>query len=131
MGAAFILGAGVAATSLVRRVVVVGESMTPAFQPGDRLVVARMPRRCRLRPGDVVAASDPRAPGRLLVKRVASGTGAGTVVLLGDNPVQSTDSRELGPFERRSVWGLVRYRYAPADRSGPVARGHQASRDAT
>lgn len=107
----------------LRRVHVVGESMAPAFQPGDRLLVVRAPRRVRLRAGDVVAASDPRTAGRLLVKRVVSSTDAGAVVLAGDNAARSTDSRQFGAVERGSVWGIVRYRYAPAGRSGVVGRG--------
>lgn len=122
-GVALALSSVAAAAACVRRVVVVGESMTPTFPPGDRLLVVRLSRRSRLRPGDVVAAADPRVPTRLLVKRVASCTGDGDVVLLGDNAARSTDSRELGAFDRRSVWGLVRYRYAPTERSGAIGRG--------
>ncbi len=91
--------------------------MTPALVPGDRLVVARLPRRWPVRPGDLVAASDPRDPGRLIVKRVAAVDGR-RVRLAGDNPQASTDSRTFGPVDRRAVWGRVWYRYAPPDRTG-------------
>lgn len=122
----------------VRRVVVEGDSMLPALRPGDRLLVVRLPPFRAPRPGDVVAAPDPREPRRLLVKRVASvapgaradprpgGTSGtprsptprGSVVLRGDNVGASTDSRTFGAVPRRSVWGLAWYRYAPAARAG-------------
>jgi nickel-type superoxide dismutase maturation protease len=111
------------ATCAVRRLVVVGESMAPTVCEGDRVLVVRAPRWLQLRPGDVVAASDPRVPSRLLIKRVAGFTATGAVHLLGDNPPCSTDSREFGAVERQTVWGLVRYRYAPAVRAGVIGRG--------
>ena len=118
-------GAGVAvlvaARHGTRRVVVAGRSMAPAFEPGDRLLVVRLPRRWPLRRGDVVALLDPREPGRLLVKRVASASSR-LVTVIGDNPAESTDSRSFGPVERAEVWGRACYRYAPRARSGRVRR---------
>lgn len=107
-----------AAAAGVRRVVVEGESMRPALAPGDRLVVVWLPRRAALRPGAVVAAADPREPGRLLVKRVAALEPDGRVLLQGDNTAASTDSRTFGPVARGAVWGVARYRYAPPSRTG-------------
>lgn len=108
----------------MRRVVVEGRSMVPAFQPGDRVLVARLPRAWPLRPGIVVAVPDPREPDRLLLKRVAVAGPArpgGAVVLAGDNAEASTDSRTFGPVARQEVWGRVVYRYAPAGRAGRIA----------
>ncbi|MHB1930899.1 MAG: nickel-type superoxide dismutase maturation protease [Acidimicrobiales bacterium] len=115
-----ILLVGVVAVGLragLRRVVVEGTSMVPALVPGERLLVVRLPRRWPVRPGQLVAAADPRDPGRLLVKRVAAVDGDG-IRLLGDNPEESTDSRTFGAVERRTVWGRAWYRYAPPDRAG-------------
>lgn len=92
----------------VRRVVVSGESMTPALLPGDRWLVTRLG---RVRRGDVVALCDPRQPQRVLVKRVAD-VAAGGYVVLGDNPAASTDSRTFGVVPRRLVLGRCVYRYA-------------------
>lgn len=111
------LAAGAAAV-LVRRVEVAGDSMRPALEPGDRLLAVRTAGRVAVRPGQVVVVRDPRLPARLVVKRAAA-AGAGGVVVLGDNPEASTDSRAFGPVER--VWGLAVYRYAPAARAGCLA----------
>ena len=53
----------------LRRAVVTGDSMLPAFQPGDRIVLGPA---WRVRPGQIVGLADPRRPERLLVKRVRS-----------------------------------------------------------
>jgi nickel-type superoxide dismutase maturation protease len=99
-----------------RRVVVEGGSMEPTLAPGDRLLVAR---RRGLHPGDVVAVRDPADRNRVLVKRVSAVLGEG-VVVRGDNPGASTDSRSFGPVPTTDVLGTVIRCYAPAWRAGPV-----------
>lgn len=91
--------------------------MRPGLEPGDRLVVLPW---LRPRRGDVVAASDPRSPGRTIVKRVGSVEPDGTVVLLGDDPSASTDSRAFGPVPVALVHGRAVWRYWPSERRGPV-----------
>jgi len=116
---ALVLGAGAHyALRHLRRFTVVGTSMEPALLPGDRLVVWRTPRAC---PDDVVAATDPRDPGRTLLKRVAA-VDSGGVTLLGDNPDESTDSRQFGPVPPELLVGRAVYRYAPPDRAGRLRR---------
>ena len=113
---------GLVAARTLRRVEVVGGSMAPALQPGDRLLVVRRPFGPPAWPavGDVVAVADPREPGRLLVKRVAEvDVSAGTVDLRGDAAHASTDSRTFGPVPRTSLLGRAVHRYGPAHRSGP------------
>lgn len=90
--------------------------MEPTLTGGDRLVVVR---RITPRVGDIVAVRDPRCRPRLLVKRVVSVRGT-EVVVGGDNPRSSTDSRAFGPVERRAVVGRAVYRYAPPGRAGPL-----------
>lgn len=102
-----------------QRLVVHGASMAPTLAPGDRLLVRRWPR--ALAPGVLVVVADPRAPGRLVVKRVAA-VDADAVTVLGDNPAASTDSRAYGALPRSAVRGRVVYRYAPAGRAGRIAR---------
>ena len=115
------IGAAVVALATVawavRRTEVVGTSMAPTLDPGDRVVVVRLPRWWRLAPGQLVAVPDPRVPSRLLVKRVAAVSGP-TAEVRGDNEAASTDSRHFGPVSRRRVVGRVLYRYAPAGRTG-------------
>lgn len=82
------------------RIVVRGDSMLPRLWPGDVLVT--VPAVLPLRLGQVVVARDPADPGHRVVKRV-TGVGDDRVVLRGDNPGRSTDSRTWGPVDRRLV----------------------------
>ncbi len=122
-----VIAAGVAASlvRLVRRVEVDGDSMRPTLRPGDRLVVVAG-RRARV--GDLVTLPDPRAPSRQVVKRVITRDGA-TVMVRGDNPDASTDSRTFGPVPAESIGGRVVYRYHPADRRGRPQRERYAGGD--
>jgi nickel-type superoxide dismutase maturation protease len=113
---AVVLGAVVLGWA-VRRTEVVGPSMLPTLDPGDRVLVVRLPRWWPLAPGHLVAVPDPRLPSRLLVKRVTA-VSDGSIEVGGDNEGSSTDSRHFGPVPRRRVVGRVLYRYAPAGRTG-------------
>ena len=99
------------------RVEVVGDSMRPALEPGDRLLVVGWGAGRRSAPGRMVTVPDPRHPDRVLVKRVAGRTGTG-LVLRGDNVASSTDSRAFGAVDAGRVRGRVLYRYFPEDRRG-------------
>ena len=95
--------------------------MLPALAAGDYVVVdTRAYARRSPGPGEVVLARDPREPSREIVKRVAGPDDAGGVVLLGDNPAVSTDSRDFGPVSTEEVTGRVVWRYWPPARVGPV-----------
>lgn len=102
----------------LRRVEVVGESMRPTLEPGDRLLLSRTR---RVRPGDLVAVLDPRSDRRTVVKRVAA-VSAGGLTVLGDNPEASTDSRIYGTVRADALRGRVLYRYFPALRRGRPGR---------
>ncbi|WP_433201458.1 S26 family signal peptidase [Dactylosporangium sp. CS-047395] len=104
-------------------VTVTGRSMTPTFEPGDRVLA----RRGRARTGDVVIVG----PGRLVIKRLAALPGepvprdrvpaladvpeatvpAGKMVLLGD-AAESSDSRQLGYFDADRIVGRAVRRLA-------------------
>ena len=114
------LGFGVAvlaaaASRLLGRMEVEGDSMRPTLLPGDRILILR---HGRARAGQLVVVADPRHPARLMVKRV-TGVDKGGVSVLGDNPSASTDSRSFGPVQR--VRGRPLYRYHPTRRAGPVS----------
>ncbi len=93
--------------------------MRPGLLEGDRLLVHVT---ARIRDGDVVVVRDPDVASRLVVKRAVE-VGDETVVLLGDNPDASRDSRKFGPVQRELVVGRAWWRYAPASRAGPLERG--------
>lgn len=99
-----------------RRIVVEGLSMVPTLDPGDRLLVARLG---RLRVGDVVVLRDPRRPHALVVKRLVA-VDAHHVVVKGDNPDVSVDSRAFGPVAKSEVLGRVLRRYWPPEAAGPL-----------
>ena len=101
-------------TGQLRRVRVAGDSMLPAFRPGDRLLIGPP---AWVRGGTVVAVEDPRSPGRLMVKRVHA-VGPTWVDVRGDNPQASTDSRQFGLLPRSGLTGRVLFRYGPAGRTG-------------
>ena len=81
-----------------------------------------------MRAGDIVAASDPRQPGRSVLKRVAD-VGPDGLFLLGDNPEHSTDSRHFGWVPITSVQGKAVYRDAPPARAGRLAQPDLAQPD--
>lgn len=95
------------------RVKVDGPSMAPTLTAGDRLVVLPGV----VTAGALVVARDPREPTRLLVKRATKVDRDG-LVLRGDNPAASTDSRHFGPVPRRLLVGRPVYRYSPPESAG-------------
>ena len=91
---------------------VTGESMTPALTAGERVLVNRAAYWLRRpRAGDVVVVRDPRAPQRLLIKRIDGPASHDQWSVLGDNARASTDSRTFGPVRRELLVGKVLSRY--------------------
>lgn len=112
--------------------VVSGVSMSPALEPGDRVVVDLWSYRHRApRPGEVALFD---GPGDLpMVKRVRSvrpdgapltpalprlGPQEGSWYVLGDNARASEDSRMFGPVPRHRFRGRLLFRYWPPSRAG-------------
>ena len=91
--------------------------MEPTVREGDWLLARALRRRPHV--GELVIASDPREPGRLLVKRVSAVDGD-LVTVLGDRPDRSTDSRDFGALPWSSIVGSPVLRYAPLERFGLV-----------
>jgi nickel-type superoxide dismutase maturation protease len=96
--------------------------MAPTLQPGDWLLVDPdgYARRSPVA-GELVLAPDPRAPERLLIKRVVEVDPDGRLRLAGDAPYASTDSRTFGAIVPTVVVGRPTLRYWPWRRFGRVA----------
>ncbi|MDR1445081.1 MAG: S26 family signal peptidase [Treponema sp.] len=95
-----------------------GSSMSPAIRPGTILVISRLRYGFRLpgsrsyllrwdnpAPGEVVVFYTPED--LIAVKRCAGLTGKGDFIALGDNGVQSFDSRSYGPVPADNIIGKV------------------------
>lgn len=88
--------------------------MEPSVHPGDYVVANiwayrfRRPRR-----GEVVLVRDPETRTRVLLKRVASVSRDGEIVVVGDNPERSRDSRQFGAVSRSDVIGKAWIRVRP------------------
>lgn len=119
-GAIAPLGAAWWVVTRLRIAVVNGPSMAPTLHNNDRVLVRRA--RCSaLRRGDVVMVAVPARKGTgWIIKRVAALPGdpapeglagphvpAGMLVLLGDNPAQSIDSRDFGYVPADRLFGVV------------------------
>jgi mitochondrial inner membrane protease subunit 1 len=112
----------------------VGPSMLPTLNArGDVLLTEYMsPRLSRLKSGDVVVATKPNDSSVTVIKRIRGMEGEriwvrqrswpsprliqvprGHVWLEGDNPLQSTDSREYGPVPLGLVRGRIVARFWP------------------
>ncbi|WP_433119229.1 S26 family signal peptidase [Micromonospora sp. CA-246542] len=132
-----LLGAAVVSGRLFG-VVVTGRSMEPTLRSGQTVFVLRR-RPDRVRRGDVVLLVDPAIPDAYVIKRVVALAGdaapipagpvpAGSpvpeeeVLLLGDNPVHSVDSRLLGGYERRHILGVALLPRPRARRRGSPRR---------
>lgn len=116
-----LLGVAIVVRRGYRRWEVSGRSMLPALEPGDWLIVEPIgPGGRPVRAGDIVLARDPREPARTLVKRVVRLEDGGLAWLEGDNPAESTDSREFGLVAMEYIEARVRWRYWPLRRAGRV-----------
>jgi nickel-type superoxide dismutase maturation protease len=98
---------------LRKRVAVTGRSMIPNFQPGDEILVdLRAYRQEPPQAGDIVLAFRPDRTDVTMIKRVASVAHDGRLILLGDNPAASTDSRSFGPVPPANILGKATSKFA-------------------
>ena len=80
--------------------------MQPTLEPGDRVLVRRLGRKTSPCLGSVVVAWHPHRSGLRLIKRLSRVDSTGFWVL-GDNPAESTDSRQLGAVPANLLIGEV------------------------
>jgi nickel-type superoxide dismutase maturation protease len=107
--------------SWMARVAVEGGSMRPTLHPGDWLLVDPHAYQASLpRAGELVLVPDPRDPERLLVKRVADVDPQGWLLVSGDAPEASTDSRVFGPVDPAMLEGQPWFCYWPPGRIGRI-----------
>jgi len=96
------------------RVVVEGNSMSPAYNQGDWLIIRRLSgQEHRLKIGKLYLISDPIRPGVKLLKRLTQTRIEHGVIRFwveGDNS-GSTDSRSWGWLESSQILGKVLLRY--------------------
>ena len=115
---------------------VVGPSMEPTLEEGDRVLVDLATLRGRLpRTGEIVVVSGP--DGEDMVKRIAREPYPGeapypasiltpdspfepSFAVLGDNAERSRDSRAFGRVPRHRIRGRVAWRYWPLTRLGSI-----------
>ena len=95
--------------------------MQPTLEPGDRVLVRRLGRKLSPSLGSVVVTWHPQRSKLRLIKRLKSVEETG-LWLLGDNPTESTDSRQLGAVPTNLLIGEVVGRLPRGDqnRAGEV-----------
>ncbi len=90
---------------------VTGRSMVPLLKPGEEVLVDGCAYRGRRpEPGDLVVARHP-ARDLKLVKRVVAVREDGACLLSGDNPRESSDSRQFGAVPLDHILGRVTCRF--------------------
>ena len=95
------------------RFAVQGNSMAPTLSEGDFITAVRTDNSLSLKTGSLVIVRDPRGGDREMVKRITASMPNGDLIVLGDSPAHSTDSRQFGPIPRDFVVGRVVLRYWP------------------
>ncbi len=80
--------------------------MQPTLEPGDRVLVRRLGRKPAPSLRSVVVTWHPQRSKLRLIKRLSRLDSTG-LWLLGDNPAESTDSRQLGAVPTNMMIGEV------------------------
>ena len=80
--------------------------MQPTLEPGDRVLVRHLKQKAAPSLESVVVTWHPQRSGLRLIKRLSRVDSTG-LWLLGDNPAESTDSRQLGAVPANLLIGEV------------------------
>lgn len=78
--------------------------MYPVLTGGDKVMVAPS---SSVRVGDIVLAAHPFKESVRMIKRVSEITSEGRYFLVGDNPLESSDSRSFGAVSGDLIIGRV------------------------
>lgn len=116
------IGGALVLSGRVFTVTVKGRSMEPTLRHGQRVMVLRWPGH-RVKRDSIVLMREAGRPDSFFIKRIAAVAGdptpqecsrlvgrtvpAGQVVLLGDNPEDSVDSRLQGGYAAADIVGLA------------------------
>ena len=94
------------------RVRVTGNSMLPLLKQGDEVLVNKrvLRQRSPVR-GEIVVCQHPSTEGLKLIKRVQSVAEDGSCFVVGDNPDESSDSRQFGLLSAENILGIVTSRF--------------------
>ena len=87
-----------------RTFLVDGDSMAPTVKNG---AVVLIDPQSKIKIGDLVLANHPYKSSVSILKRVAEIEPDGCLILIGDNPAESTDSRTFGAVSIESIIGRV------------------------
>ena len=96
-----------------QRLKVIGNSMLPLLKPGEEiLVTTRTYRKSSPKIGDVVVLKHPHNNNLTIVKRIIDIDSDFNCFLVGDNLIQSVDSRHWGPIRLEDLIGKVTSRFS-------------------
>lgn len=97
---------------LRKRFRVSGNSMLPLLKPGEDVLIDRQAYKGKIpQPQDLIVAFHPNKPELKIIKRIAIVNRDCGVFLLGDNPLESTDSRDFGVISLDALYGKVTSRF--------------------
>ncbi|MBK7709307.1 MAG: nickel-type superoxide dismutase maturation protease [Acidobacteria bacterium] len=85
-----------------------GDSMYPALRNGDRVLVCPND---EIRVGDIVLANHPFKSSVKIIKRVAQILDDGRYFLVGDDALESVDSRSFGAIRPEDILGRATCRF--------------------
>jgi signal peptidase I len=91
----------------LKRFIIEGHSMEPAFRPGDKVVINRLAYFfAKPKPGDVVALKESGRRGKILLKRIEKDQDNNYLVV-GVNKDDSFDGRKFGSITRKQIIGRL------------------------
>jgi len=87
-----------------------GDSMLPALRDGDLVLINP---HADFEIGDIVLARHPFKQSVKIIKRIAEILPGERYILLGDNPAESSDSRQFGAIAAKDILGKAEAKIKP------------------